>query len=231
LLLPSLAVLALCGCAQLMSSVDLDVTDQSSTPEDGLREALRVGTERAVDLLSAPDGYLGNPEVRIPVPRELEKIADALELIGAGDQVDEFVTSMNRAAEAAAPVALGVFVDSIEKMTFEDAMTILRGQAHEATDYFREHAGPQLYQLFRPIVADKLRSVGATRAFNDLMDWTARLPFVEKPVFDLDDYVTERALDGLFRSIARQEELIRDDPVARTTELLRKWFGEAVPPE
>jgi hypothetical protein len=225
-LLLSLSALALCGCTELMSRLDLDVAGETSTPEDGLREALRVGTDRAVQLLSAANGYLGNPEVRIPVPEKLQKIAEALELIGAGRQVDEFVTSMNRAAEAAAPVARGVFVDSINAMTFDDAMTILRGEAHEATDYFREHAGPRLDELFRPIVSDKLESVGATRAFNDLMDQTARLPFVGWPAFDLTGYVTEQALDGLFRTIGRQEELIREDPVARTTELLKKWFGE-----
>jgi hypothetical protein len=218
---------ALFGCAEWMSQLNLDpAAGDASTPEDGLREALRVGTDRAVGLLSEVDGYLGNPEVRIPVPDKLERIADGLAVIGAGRQVEEFVTSMNRAAEAAAPVAKQVFIDSIREMTFEDAMTILRGEAHEATDYFRRQAGPRLAELFRPIVEDKLESVGATRAFNDVMDQTERLPFVGRPAFDLTDYVTDEALDGLFGMIAREEERIREDPVARTTELLKRWFGE-----
>jgi hypothetical protein len=146
-------------------------------------------------------------------------------VIGADDEVDEFVTSMNRAAEAAAPVAKSVFVDAIRRMSFEDAMTILKGDEHEATDYFREHAGARLGELFAPIVDDKLQSVGATRSFNQLMDRTAEIPFLDKPAFDLQAYVTDRALDGLFLKLAQEEERIRTEPVARTTELLKKWFG------
>jgi hypothetical protein len=178
-----------------------------------------------VDLLGRTDGYLGADDVRIPLPDKLDKIGTALRAIGAGDHVDDFVASMNRAAEAAAPVAKSVFVDAIREMTFDDAMTILRGRRHEATDYFRAHAGPRLAQRFRPIVEDKLDAVGATRSFNELMDRTARLPFLERPAFDLAAYVTDEALDGLFLRIAREEERIRTDPVARTTELLRKYFG------
>jgi len=182
-----------------------------------------------IDRLGRTDGYLMADDVRIPVPEKLSKLSKALETLGAGDYVNEFVTGMNRAAEAAAPVARDVFVDSIREMTFDDAMTILRGRDHEATDYFREHAGTRLASLFRPIVDDKLLEVGATRSFNELMDQTRKIPFVERPAFDLTDYVTERALDGLFLRLAAEEERIRRDPVARTTELLKKWFGAQAP--
>ena len=105
-------------------------------------------------------------------------------------------------------------------------LTILRGDAHEATDYFREHAGPRLAGRFRPIVDGRLDEVGATRDFNEFIDEINRIPFVKEPVFDLGDYVTTRALDGLFLMLAREEQRIREDPLARTTELLRKWFGD-----
>ena len=217
--------LLLCGCAEILAELQPRDAADASTPTDGLREALRVGTGRAVERLGRTDGYLGVPDLRIPVPDKLEKIAGALRTIGAEEYVDDFVTSMNRAAEAAAPVARDVFVDSIREMTFSDAMTILRGHGHEATDYFRGHAGPRLAELFHPIVGDKLGAVGATRSFNELMDQTSRIPFVSRPAFDLTSYVTDRALDGLFLTIAKEEERIRQDPLARTTELLRRYFG------
>lgn len=221
-----LTVACMAGCAELLTELDLDSPADAATPTDGLREALRVGTGRAVEALGRADGYLGNAEVRIPVPDKVESVAKALRTIGAGHVVDEFVTSMNRAAEAAAPLAKTVFVDTVRGMTFTDAVAILRGKNHEATDYLREHAGPRLAELFQPIVANKLESVGATRDFEELVGRAEKLPFVRRPVFDLDGYVTDEALDGLFKMIAREEEKIRKDPVARTTELLRKFFGE-----
>ena len=225
-LLALAVALAAAGCAEMMQAIEsLDATD-GSTPTDGLREALKVGTSRAVESLGKVDGYLGRDDVRIRMPEKFEPLADALGLVGRGDLVDEFVTSMNRAAEAAAPVAREVFLDSIREMTFDDAMTILRGEAHEATDFFREHAGPRLAERFRPIVDGRLDEVGATQDFNELVDEVNRLPFLKKPVFDLGDYVTTRALDGLFLTLAREEERIREDPAARTTALLKKWFAK-----
>lgn len=220
-----LVLLGLSGCAELHTGWEQFNTTPTTTPSDGLREALRIGTVRVVDSVGRVDGYLGNPEIEIPVPEKLHKVAQALRLIGAGRMVDEFTISMNRAAEAAAPVAKQVFLDAVQRMTFEDAMTILRGNSHEATDYFRESAGPELERLFRPIVEDKLESVGATRAFNDLIREIDDLPLVSSPVIDLTDYVTGEAMDGLFLMLAREEERIRTDPVARTTELLKKYFG------
>jgi hypothetical protein len=221
------AVLVAAGCAEVLDAIDVMRAADMSTPTDGLREALRIGTSRAVDRLAAFDGYRGSGDVRIDVPDKLEPVSKALRAIGEDRIVDEFVTSMNRAAEAAAPIARDVFVDSIREMTFEDAMTIVKGDAHEATDYFRAHAGPRLAERFRPIVDGKLESVGATRKFNEIMDEIRRLPFVEKPVLDLGDYVTSRALNGLFLRLEGEEVRIRKDPAARTTELLKKWFGQA----
>jgi hypothetical protein len=219
------SLLLLTGCAELLAELDKLETTPSTTPSDGLREALRVGTTRAVGSVGRLDGYLGNPDIRIPVPDKFRKVEKALRVIGAGHLVDEFTTSMNRAAEAAAPVAKQVFLEAARRMTFQDAMTILRGNSHEATDYFRASAGPELARLFRPIVDDKLQSVGATRSFNRLMQKVEDLPLVSRPVVDLNAYVTDEALDGLFLMLAREEEKIRTDPVARTTALLKKYFG------
>lgn len=222
----ALGMLAATGCAELLS-VKPAARDPlaNATADDGLREALRVGTIRAVESLGRADGYLGNDAVRIPMPDKLRSIDKALRAIGRSEIVDRFVTSMNRAAEAAAPVAKDVFIGAVREITFRDAWTILRGKEHEATDYLRAHAGPRLRELFLPIVAGKLDSVGATRDFDRLMERTAEIPFVGKPVFELDGYVTDRALDGLFLTLAREEERIRKDPIARTTALLRKFFS------
>lgn len=215
----------LVACAGLIPTLQTDPALATATPADGLREALRVGTIRAVDSLGRVDGYLEDAAVRIPVPPKLEKLAKGLRSIGAGFIVDDFVTSMNRAAEAAAPVAKGIFFDAVREMSFSDALAILHGDAHEATDYLEERSRARLARLFKPIVAEKLDSAGATRAFEQLMRETEKIPFMERPVFDLEQFVTGAALDGLFFTIAREEEKIRQDPLARTTALLRKYFG------
>ncbi len=195
------------------------------TAAAGLREALTVGTGRAVDTLGQTDGYLGNLDVRIPMPEKLEFVEKTGRLLGADDMVDEFITSMNRAAESAAPLARDVFVDAIKAMSFDDALRIVRGQQHEATDYLQSTSGPRLAELFRPLVEEQLDAVGATRSFEQLMDRARRNPLSSGLTFDLPDYVTGKALDGLFLMIAREEEKIRADPAARTTELLKTVFG------
>jgi hypothetical protein len=199
----------------------------SKTATDGLKEALGVGTGRSVDLLGRPDGYLKNLDVKIPMPEKLHVVDKGLRTIGKGNLVDEFVTSMNRAAESAAPLARSVFLDTIKQMSFQDALTIVRGKDHEATDYLRANAGPRLDTLFRPIVGQQLDKVGTTRSFDAMMGRASTLPFVGKSAFDLNAYVTGKALDGLFFLIAREEEKIRKDPVARTTDLLKRVFGAA----
>jgi hypothetical protein len=161
------------------------------------------------------------------MPENLHAVDMTLRTIGRGSLIDEFVTSMNRAAEAAAPLARGVFLDTIKQMSFEDALTIVRGKNHEATDYLRRNAGPRLDTLFRPVVGEQLNKVGTTRSFDAMMKRVSGLPLGGKSAFDLEAYVTGKALDGLFLMIGREEEKIRKDPVARTTDLLRKVFGAA----
>ena len=179
--------LLLAGFAPAVAAEQLD----SATADAGLKEALQMGVNRAVSELGRIDGYLENPDVRIPVPDTLEQVDMMLRTLGLGSVMDEFETSMNRAAEAAAPLAKEVFVKTIKQMSISDAIEIVRGEGHEATDYLRKHAGEELAVQFTPIVSEQLDAVGATRSFNELMDRTATLPFVSEPVFDLEDYVTE----------------------------------------
>lgn len=222
----ALAFLTL-GCAPLLEGLESAVSAPSdrSTPADALREALRVGTARTVEALGASGGYLDHPQLRIGVPHKVEKIAKALRAIGLGKLVDDFETSMNRAAEQAAPLAKPVFMDAISEMSFEDALTILRGSSHEATDYFRAKTSARLTDLFQPKVSEQLASVGATRRFDELMDRASKLPLIKRPPLDLASYVTEEALDGLFDRLGREEVRIREDPVARSTAILKRWFG------
>ena len=216
-------VLALAPCAPAAAR-KLD----SETAASGLREALQLGTMRAVDELGRSDGFLRSTEsdVRIELPGELRSAGRLMRNLGQGRLVDEFETSMNRAAEAAVPLAKDAFVEAVKAMSFGDVWDVLTGGDHAATDYLRERAGPRLAESFRPIVSEKLRLVGATRDFDELMQRTAALPFGGgKALFDLDEYVTDEALDGLFRVVAREEEAIRKNPIRRGTALLRKVFG------
>ena len=196
------------------------------TAGSGLKEALSGGTIRAVETLGKVDGFLRNDEVRIRVPEGLRTVEKGLRLLGKDQLVDEFETSMNRAAEAAVPVAKEVFLDAVKQMTFEDALGILRGGEHSATDYLAAKSRPRLKELFRPMVQEKLDAVGATAAFDRFVGQYASLPFAgSKPLFDLPDYVTDKGLDGLFLMVAREEENIRKNVVARTSELLKQVFG------
>ncbi len=222
--------LAILVCLAAVVTARAGAMLDSKTAADGLKEALGVGTSRSVDLLGRPDGYLGNLDVRIPMPEKLHFIDTSLRTIGKGKLVDEFATSMNRAAETAAPLARSVFLDTIKQMSFTDALKIVRGKDHEATDYLRANAGPRLDTLFRPIVAGQLDKVGTTRSFDAMMSRASALPFAGKSPFDLDAYVTGKALDGMFLIIGREEEKIRRDPVARTTDLLKTVFGASRDP-
>ncbi|HKB07575.1 MAG TPA: DUF4197 domain-containing protein [Candidatus Polarisedimenticolia bacterium] len=216
------SIVACLGAAFLAVAEVAPIPLDAATAADGLKEALGIGTSRSVDLLGRPDGYLKNVDVHIPMPDKLHYVDKSLRMIGKGNLPDEFVTSMNRAAEAAAPLARDVFLDTIKKMSFTDAMRIVRGRGHEATDYLRQNSGPTLGTRFRPIVVKQLNGVGTTKSFNTMM---RKAPFVGQNAFNLEDYVTDRALAGLFFMIGREEERIRKDPVARTTSLLKTVFG------
>jgi hypothetical protein len=196
-----------------------------STVAAGLKEALRIGTERSVAVTSKVDGFWGNALIRIVMPDEFEDAAKTLRTVGFGAQVDEFELAMNRTAELAAAEARSIFWDTITEMTIADAFGILNGGETAATDYFRARTSDRLRARFEPIVHSKMSEVGLYRIYNDLVDQYSKLPFVSKPAFDLDEYITENALNGLFTVLAQEEALIREDPAARTTDLLRRVFG------
>ncbi|HKZ18032.1 MAG TPA: DUF4197 domain-containing protein [Geobacteraceae bacterium] len=194
----------------------------------GLKEALATGTEKAVTEVARPDGYFGNPLIRILLPEKFQKAADLLGTIGYQKQVDEFVLSMNRAAERAAPSAARFFGDAIRNMTIEDARGILSGGDTAATRFLEKRTRSQLIDAFRPIVAEKMNQVGTVRSYKELIGKYDTVPLaslVGMPSLDLDSYVTNKALDGLFTMVGAEEKKIRTNPAARTTELLRKVFG------
>jgi hypothetical protein len=192
----------------------------------GLKEALEVGTKKAVGSVSKEDGYFKNPEIKIPMPNDLKKVETSLRKIGLGNKVDEFIESMNRAAEKAAPQAADIFIKAIKEMTVMDARRILYdGGDDEATRYFERKTRDRLFELFFPVIKGSLDKVGATKLYKYLIDKYNSIPLVEKKSYNLDKYVTNKALDGLFLMVAKEEMKIRKDPAARITELLRKVFG------
>jgi len=198
----------------------------------GLKAALDHGVDHAVSELGHDGGFFRNIEVRIPVPESLQPVERALRAVGQGPLVDEFQLAINRAAEKAVPEAVSVLVNSIRQMTFADAEQILRGHATAATDFFRRTSQTSLYERFLPIVKEATARTGVTAAYkrmtgNPLAAVAAQAVLGRESV-DLDAYVTNRALDGLFLKIAEQERLIRENPAERTTEILRKVFGSVL---
>jgi hypothetical protein len=192
----------------------------------GLKEALSVGTGNAVKLLSARNGYFGNEAVKILLPENFRKIGNALAIAGYQKEVDSFILSMNRAAERAAPQAADIFAGAIRAMSIEDAQKILKGGNTAATEYFKAKTSPRLFDAFKPEVSRSMNEAGVTKAYKSLIErYTSIVPFVKLDSLDLDRYVTENALHGLFYMIGKEEAEIRTNPAARTTELLKKVFG------
>ena len=200
-------------------------TGSLQTDGAGIREALAVGSERAVQSLSKQDGYFGNQAVKILMPSGIQKVAELARMAGYQKQVDAFVLSMNRAAEAAVPQAAKFFGDAIREMTLEDVRGILTGGDTAATDFFRRRTHDKLYAAFKPVVSRKVDEVGTTRAYKDMMSRYEKVPLAGAQSLDLDHYVTEKALDGLYRMVAEEEKRIRTNPLARTTDLLKTVFG------
>jgi hypothetical protein len=192
----------------------------------GLKEALKVGTENTVKLTGKTDGYFLNQVIKILMPEKLRTLEKGLRAVGYGPQVDEFVLSMNRAAEKAAPFAKQIFWDAIGEMTFEDAKKILSGHETAATDYFKSKTSDKLTVTFKPIVDKAMNEVGVTRQYKDLVGRYETIPFVKKEKFDLDHYVVTKALDGLFHVLGNEEKKIRTNPAARVTDLLKEVFGK-----
>ncbi len=198
----------------------------------GLKEALQVGVQRAIDLLGRRDGFLADPQVRIPLPTSLESVASGLRLVGQDQLADDFVTTMNRAAESAAPEAAGIFADTISQMSLDDAKAILNGPDDAATQYFREHSHARLLEAMLPVIRQATDQAGVTGAYKALMGQVSQVgmmgSFLSPEQLDLDRYVGGKALDGVFLKLAEEEKKIRQDPLSRSTELLQTVFGSVV---
>lgn len=192
---------------------------------DGLKEALIKGISNGSDLVSQLDGYFKNPEIKIPFPPEVKKVEDRLRQLGLGNEVDRFVMTLNRGAEDAATEAKPIFISAIRQMTIEDAWSILKGQPNAATDYLRRTTSAQLREKFKPVVQNSLTKVNATKYYGEVVTRYNQIPLVEKVNPDLVGYATDKAIDGLFLMIAKEEKAIRENPIERTTELLKKVFG------
>jgi len=191
----------------------------------GLKEALRVGTERVVARLGATDGFNADPAVHVPLPDGFQKVRSALRGVGMSGMLDDLELKLNRAAEEATPRAQALFVDAISQMTLDDARAVYEGPEDAATRYFESRMSAPLREEMRPVVDASLAEVGAVRSYDDVMSRYRQIPFVPDVKADLTDHVLDRGIEGIFHYLAREEAAIRADPAKRTTQLLRKVFG------
>lgn len=191
----------------------------------GLKEALVRGAEFAVAQLGKPDGFLGNPQVKIPLPESLQKVESLGRKLGLSRQADELVDTMNRAAEAAVVEAKPVLVNAVKSLSVKDAKDILAGPPDAATQYFRKTTSAQLSQKFLPIVRKATARVGLADKYNAFAGKAAKFKLIEEQDANLDGYVTQKTMDGLFLMIAEQEKQIRQDPLGSGSTLLKKVFG------
>lgn len=220
-LLVLFASLLLATSAQALSLADLSNKDATG----GLKEALTQGAGKAVDTLGKTDGFLGNPKVKIPLPENLRKGEDLLRQLGMGKYADELETAMNRAAEAAVPEAKTLLVNSIKQMSVQDAKGILTGGDDAATQYFRRTTSGPLAAKFKPIVQKAMAKVKLAEKYDQYAGKAAKLGLVKDEDAHLDNYVTAKALDGLYLMIAEEEKAIRQDPVGAAGNLAKKVFG------
>lgn len=191
----------------------------------GLKQALQVGINKGADSASRLNGYYLNPIIKIAFPPEVAKVETALRKVGLGGEVDKFVMALNRGAEEAAKEAKPIFINAILSMNISDAWGILRGEKNAATMYLKRTTSDQLIAAFSPVVEKALQKTQATRYYTDLATTYNRLPFVQKVNPDLKGYATQKAIDGLFILVENEEAKIRENPWARTTDLLKRVFG------
>ncbi|GAA4450370.1 DUF4197 domain-containing protein [Nibrella saemangeumensis] len=191
----------------------------------GLKEALQVGITNGAKQASAVDGYFRNPSIKLLFPPDVQRMEARLRQIGLGRQVDQFILSLNRAAEDAAKRSRPIFISAITSMTIQDALGILRGQPDAATQYLRRTTYQQLVNEFTPVVDSALTANNATRYYGDLVRTYNQIPLVQKANPDLTNYATTKAVDGLFLLIAQEEKKIRENPAARVSDILRRVFG------
>ncbi len=190
----------------------------------GLKEALTIGSNNSAGNASKVDGYYKHPVIKIPFPKDAQVVETTARDVGMGSQVDKFVMTINRAAEDAAKSSAPIFVAAVKNMTINDGMTILKGKDDAATTYLRNSTSVELKSKFKPIIQASINKVEVTKYWKPLIDTYNKVPFVEKMNPDLNEYICNKALDGLFYLVSQEELKIRKDPVARVTDILKKVF-------
>ncbi|MCC6609957.1 MAG: DUF4197 domain-containing protein [Burkholderiales bacterium] len=215
------ASIAFAGSAHALSVADL--TNQETV--QGLKEALAHGAGKAVAQLGTTNGFLGNAKVKIPLPESLQRVEHVMRVVGMGKQADELVTSMNHAAEMAVKEAEPLLVDAVKKMSVQDAKGILTGGDDAATQYFRRTTSDGLTKKFLPIVKQMTAKVNLAQLYNQYAGQAAKFGVIDAKDANIDDYVTRKALDGLYLVIAEQERAIRKDPVGAASKIVQKVFG------
>jgi len=221
-ILTAFAALVMTGTGPALAQLDR-LTNQDAVA--GLRAALEKGSQAAVATLGRPDGFLGNPKVKIPLPDSLTQAESLMRRFGMGKYADELVETMNRAAEAAVPEARALLVDSVRKMSVQDAKGILTGGETSGTEYFRRTTQEQMHGRFLPIVKKATGKVGLAQKYNEYAGQGARFGLIKKEQSDIDEYVTLKALDGLYVMVAEEEKKIRKDPVGTGSTIIKKVFG------
>jgi hypothetical protein len=222
-----LTVLAMLGAPGVRAgeaAVDLAALS-SAQASGGLKEALTNGISAAVASTGHPGGYYDNPLIKIEMPEKLQRVEKVMRSTGMGPKVDEFVHGMNAAAEQAAPAAKAILLTALKSMTIEDAKGIVSGGKTSGTEYFKRTTSTQVADAFRPIVKSSMDKVGVTQKFQALMSQAPAIPFVKTPTVDIDAYVLEKSVDGLFVVMGQEETKIRTNPAAQVTPLLKTVFG------
>lgn len=223
-------VFSVSSCSVLdLSSLGLGPLTESEA-RLGINEALLKGINNGVTKASIQDGFLGNPLIKIPIPPEAQGVADALRTIGLDGEIQKAITAMNRAAEDASKEAGPIFKDALKQLTINEAIAIVKGQNDEATRFLQRNTQDKLTAAFSPIIRVHLENTNATRLWSDIFTRYNRIPLVKPVNVDLDAYVTEKALEGLFTMVAQEELAIRTNPAERTTEILRRVFGNTTNP-
>lgn len=221
---------AYAGLGQLFQKA-IATSSSSQTGDDkiasGLKEALKVGFEKTVSLLGQKDGYFKNEAIKIPLPSHFKKAEGLLRTAGFGNQIDNLVLSMNRSAEAAAPQAKALFLSSIQKMTFDDVKKIYQGGDKAATDFLRQKTYEDLKAMYKPVVTKTMASNQVSSLYQNAVSKYRTFPLASNfKAPEIEDYVVGKALDGLFKMLGEQEKLIRTDPAARVTQILKDVFSK-----
>ncbi len=220
-LIMTLALAFFMTSASALSLSDLT----SSEANSGLKEALLQGADKAVSTLGVTDGFLGNKEVKIPLPKSMKKVEKLMRMFGMGKQADALVTKMNRAAEAAVPEAKALLVDSVKQMSLQDAKQILSGGDDAGTQYFKRTTSESMRAKFLPIVHKTTEDVQLAQQYNQFAKMGSKYGLVKEDQASLEEYVTQKTLDGVYLMIAKEEAAIRKDPIGQTSNILKKVFG------